>query len=319
MDRPVASDYRDTDSPVAPQCDVRLVLFQRARAWLRRQTGHDAVRIVLGLFLLTAAALKGHQLATEPVAETSLLTSRWFLIVVVEFELFFGLWLMAGLYPKRTWYAALLCFGGFSCISLYKALSGEATCGCFGTVEMSPWYTFGLDTAAVIALSWCRPQRGLAGVFREDGRLLFRPAEVAIVCLAVGAPSAWAMGSYQAAAINETGDISGQSGFVVLEPETWIGKRLPILNHIDIADQLDKGHWIVILYHHQCPVCRKLISKHEQLPRVLGRLHDAVRVALVEIPPRSGIGIVPSDSLSLLGNLSEARQWFVATPTVLYP
>ena len=61
--------------------------------------GYDMVRIGLGVLLLTAAALKGHQLATEPVAETGLLTSRWFLIGVVEFELFFGLCLLAGLYP----------------------------------------------------------------------------------------------------------------------------------------------------------------------------------------------------------------------------
>ncbi len=79
--------------------------------------GYDVVRIGLGVLLLTAAALKGHQLATEPVAETGLLTSRWFLIGVVEFELFFGLWLLAGLYPKWTWRATLLCFGGFACVA----------------------------------------------------------------------------------------------------------------------------------------------------------------------------------------------------------
>jgi hypothetical protein len=57
-----------------------------------RIAGYDVVRSVLGLILLSAAALKGQQLATEPVAETSLFTSRWFLICVVEVELFFGLW-----------------------------------------------------------------------------------------------------------------------------------------------------------------------------------------------------------------------------------
>ena len=56
-----------------------------------RVASYDAVRIILGLILLTAAALKGQQLATEPVAESSLFTSRWLLICVVEFELFFGL------------------------------------------------------------------------------------------------------------------------------------------------------------------------------------------------------------------------------------
>jgi len=74
---------------------------------------YDVVRIALGLILLTAAALKGHQLATKPVPGMSLLSSRWFLIGVVEFEFFFGLWLLAGFCPRLAWDAAdLSCFLG---------------------------------------------------------------------------------------------------------------------------------------------------------------------------------------------------------------
>ncbi len=63
-------------------------------------SGYGVVRVALGLLLLTAAGLKGYQLATEPVAEDGLLTSRWFLIAVVEFELTFSLWLLSGSYPQ---------------------------------------------------------------------------------------------------------------------------------------------------------------------------------------------------------------------------
>ncbi len=112
-----------------------------------RLTPYGVIRMTLGLILLSAAALKGHQLATEPVAGTGLLTSRWFLIGVVEFELFFGLWLWFGVYPRRTWQVALLCFGTFGCVTLYKALSGEVTCGCFGRVRVDPRITFPVDLA----------------------------------------------------------------------------------------------------------------------------------------------------------------------------
>jgi len=81
--------------------------------------------MVLGSVLLTAA-LKGCQLATDRVAETGLLTSRWFLIGIVAFGLFVGLWLLVGGYPKWTWRVAVLCFGGFGCMPWYKALSGAA-------------------------------------------------------------------------------------------------------------------------------------------------------------------------------------------------
>jgi hypothetical protein len=60
---------------------------------------------VFGLVLLVAFALKGYELATEELFEDSLLTSRWFLILVVEWELFFALWLLGGFYrcyPRMT-------------------------------------------------------------------------------------------------------------------------------------------------------------------------------------------------------------------------
>ena len=99
-------------------------LFSRAsdpdegRPGAGRLAGYDVVRIVLGLVLLTAAALKGYQLATELVVESGLLTSRWFLIGVVEFELFFGLWLLAKVYPRSTSTVALRCFSHFTGVPL---------------------------------------------------------------------------------------------------------------------------------------------------------------------------------------------------------
>ena len=56
-----------------------------------RVAAYDVVRAVLGLLFLAAAALKGHQLATERVVETRLLNSRWFLMGVVDFEFFVAL------------------------------------------------------------------------------------------------------------------------------------------------------------------------------------------------------------------------------------
>ena len=163
-----------------------------------RLAAYDVVRIVLGLVLLTAAASKGHQLATEPVAATSLFTSRWFLIGVVEFELFFGLWLLAGLYPRSTWVTALLCFGGFACVSLYKALSGEASCGCFGKVSVNPWYTLMLDTAAVAALLCWRPNGKTWQDRRLFGREAIGVATVAATWLLLGIPGALAIWLWEA-------------------------------------------------------------------------------------------------------------------------
>ena len=95
------------------------------------RSGYDALRIVSAVALLVAAALKPHQLATEPVIGSGFLHTRPLVIAVVEFELFFGLWLLAGIWPAQARLAALCCFTLFGGVALWKALSGHGSCDCF--------------------------------------------------------------------------------------------------------------------------------------------------------------------------------------------
>ena len=74
------------------------------------------VLALLGLVLFGASVLKGHELATGPVAEDGLLTSRWFLVGLVELELALGLWLIVGLYPARSWLVVLAAHLGLGTI-----------------------------------------------------------------------------------------------------------------------------------------------------------------------------------------------------------
>ena len=59
-------------------------------------------RTLLGLVLLTAAASKGHQLATAPLPQPTLL-SRPLLVAVVEVEFLLALWLFAGVLARAAW------------------------------------------------------------------------------------------------------------------------------------------------------------------------------------------------------------------------
>ena len=285
-------------------------------------TPYGVVCVTLGLILLSAAGLKGHQLATEPVVGTGLLTSRWFLIAVVEFELFFGLWLWFGLYPRRTWQLALLCFSTFGRVTLYKALSGEATCGCFGRVPVNPWYTLALDLAAVVALLGLRPA-GItessprpvagegAGVRAGPRRQL---ACVVGISLLVGIPAARTMASYQPASLDEAGDIFGDSEFVVLEPEKWVGKRFPLLKYIDVGESLARGEWIVLLHREGCRHCEQAIPKSEQLAEDFGLQHGTPRMPLVEVPRVAGRVSSRRSSACVLGMLTSGKAWFLETP-----
>lgn len=123
------------------------------------KSANDIVMKLLAALLLIAAILKGYQLLTEPAANNDIWSYRPFLILAVEFELALGIWLLSGLFKKAAWLTTLTCFSLFSFITLYKALSGAESCGCFGSVHVNSWITlFAIDLPAVIALALFRPK-----------------------------------------------------------------------------------------------------------------------------------------------------------------
>ena len=273
-------------------------------------------RMVLGLLLLVAAGLKAHQLATEPVPETSLLTSRWFLIIWVETEIVLGLWFLTGLARRAAWGAALACFSVFSLVTLYKALSGDVSCGCFGRVEVSPWYTFVLDVAAVGALVLFRPDTRTP-VRATTSRARFGVAAAAGFVVVIGAGLAAIL--YSPSTLSDDGQIVGEKRVVLLKPETWVGRAWPLLGHIDIGKQLAKGKWTVVLYHHDCPHCEERVPQFEREARKrAGRLAGS-KVAMVELAPYApkGRSLLPPDTTCTTGRVNDVRDWFVGTPTVL--
>jgi len=289
----------------------------------RFRYGYDVVRTAVALLLLVAAGLKAYQLSTAPILRTGLLASRWFLIGVVEFELFFGLWLASGLAYVRhlrgtsrdglTWLAAVVCFSLFAGVSFYEALCGYATCGCFGKVTINPWHTTALDVLVVLCLFYWRPNAEIDCLGVDRRRLSIRLFCVLGLSLVLGGPAAYAMGSNTRTTLSDAGSVFGDGRTVVLEPEKWVGKRFPLLAYIDIGERLKKGSWLIVLYHSDCPVCAQLI---ENLPREVARKNDDRRVALIELPPygQTADEGALSEAGVVVGRLTNALDWFVTTP-----
>ena len=124
------------------------------------KAANNTIMKLLGVLLIIAAVLKGCQLLTVPMANNDIWSYRPFLILTVEFELALAIWLLSGLFKKAAWLAVLSCFALFSVITFYKAITGYASCGCFGSVHVNPWITLlAIDLHAVIALSIFRPRR----------------------------------------------------------------------------------------------------------------------------------------------------------------
>ncbi|MFC1676516.1 protein disulfide isomerase family protein [Planctomycetota bacterium] len=276
----------------------------------------DIVLKLLGLLLLTGAVLKGWQLLTEPVANNTIWSYRPFLILVVEFELALAIWLLSGLFKKAAWLVTLGCFSLFSLITLYKGLSGAESCGCFGSIHVNPWITlFAIDIPAVIALVVFRPelsflkrQQSVTALVRNLAVPL--PSMLHFITIAVVGLIALAI-TTPILALNEPAKETEQ--YIVLEPETWIGQKLPILENIDIGEQLKKGNWLVLFYHHDCPDCIKAIPKYEQIAHDLKGNEDFLQIALIEVPPY-GQELVSENSPCVYGKLPDTKEWFITTP-----
>ncbi len=280
-----------------------------------RHRGHELVRLLVVGVLLAAAVLKTHQLLTEPILGKGFLYSRWILIGLVELEFFFGLWILTGRAAQLTWRLATMCFVLFACVSAYKAIGGEASCGCFGRLQVNPWITMTFDLAMLAALLALPPAESNA-----PGHMVRIPLRVfATVVVAIGLPALVAMTYFWPPTASPANGVTiAGDNWVIAEPQRWPGKRFPLLDQIDVGERLAAGRWLLVFYHPGCPQCEELIDRYRnwQQARVAGA--ESAKVAFIEVPDaEQSHSIDFSGTRCLLGSLDRSRRWFVPTPTIL--
>ncbi len=297
------------------------------RRWRNSWTASAAVRFAVAAILITAAVLKTHQLATEPVLGTGLLESRWFLIVVVQFELLLGFWLTSGLAIRWAWWIAVATFSLFAVGAGAKGVAGEPSCGCFGRVPTNPWFAFWIDVCAVVAL-WCfrpwlhrshaEPSASPAappGIYSSRslslGQGSKRPA-----CL-VGAWLMGAIGLTLGAILGANPNVLGAIGdrvgdTIILRPERMLGKRFQLGEYIDIGDQLARERWLVVLYRVDCPDCESLMAAW---PNLASEAVEGRRTAFVSVGPDLTTHHSLATNISW-GTLRSDLHWFATVPVV---
>jgi hypothetical protein len=164
---------------------LKPLVFEAVPLWLVHSlTTSRLVPILVGLVLLTAAFFKAHELATEELSETSLLTSRWFLTLLVLYEVGLGVCLLGGLAPATTRWIALITFVAFFEVALFQAVMGYGSCRCLGKVVLNPWYTVLFDSAAIAALLAWQPERGWPAITSTARRL----AWIALIFVSIAFP-----------------------------------------------------------------------------------------------------------------------------------
>ena len=280
--------------------------------------GFTQFRFVVATILLLAAGLKAYQLATAPLPPVvqgsvftpllELLNDRYFLMAVVVGEILFALVLIADIWRQWTWLLSLLGFSVFTLVSLMKGLSGETSCGCFGTVTVNPWITAGLDLIIAAFLM----------IFRERIDWTFPPLDgkkvqaVLIVWFVLAGLALFAMLSLKQSPHATLGkEFIGLDGRknIMLEPETWIGKEFPLVSRFvlsDGAEVLQQGTWHVLLVQPDCPECRKMMKELEE--------KQTENIAIVVVPTRAGK--IPPTSFPIFW-LDRQNGWFADTPCVV--
>jgi hypothetical protein len=90
-----------------------------------------------------------------------------------------------------------------------------------------------------------------------------------------------------------------------------------MLNHVDIAGQLQSGVRIVIFYHYDCPDCTVAIPLYSEYSEQLSA-DEHIRFAFIKGPPYGPdeLDPVPSDTTALVGKLDQSRDWIFESPLI---
>ena len=286
-----------------------------------KRFGFTQFRFVVAGILFLAAGLKAYQLSTAPLPPVvqgcvftpllELLNDRYFLMAVVVGEILFALVLVAGIVLQYTWLLSILGFSAFMLVSMMKGLSGESSCGCFGTITVNPWYTMCFDLVIVVCLVMFRLQKsGAAQAPRLENKKLL---SVLIVWLVLAGLALFGMFSLKQQPHTTLGtEFVGADGkkMILLEPETWIGKEFSLISRFiepEDAEMLMESTWNVLLIHTDCPKCREMMADLES--------RKVENIAIVVIPSRSNEK-APDTAFPVFW-LDSLNDWFVETPCTI--
>jgi len=184
-----------------------------------RSRAFAVIRVVLGILLLAAAALKIYGWSVSAVPPVGWFSTPSVQAIAIGWEILLGLWLLSGVALVGSWLAAIATFVLLAGISGYLGWIGQATCRCFGTIKASPWHAFGVDVSALVLLAVGQPKWQSAKPI-ERGALWRSVTPAAYFVLGVGAVIAslagigtWVYGSPEAALAHLRGEL------VVASPE----------------------------------------------------------------------------------------------------
>jgi thiol-disulfide isomerase/thioredoxin len=312
-----------------------------------------------GMVLLAAAFLKVHQLLSVPIQSKTFFESWLFYVLVAPLEIGLGIWLCCNLFRKAGWLLGTLAYLGFFALTLYRAITGAASCGCFGTVQINPWLSlFAVDVPILLLLVLFPPkgERLLPPPWPKASHFfgvaiptfIILPAVMGLMYFnkppektqkyEVVNPAAWTTVAHKPKpkdanmpAVKPDPNIKAvlpvkpdtnkielnRASAVVYTPADPNAREWEMLKSIDIAQTLRSGTYVVLLYHYDCPNCKKSIPEYDRYSKELGSDGD-IKFVFIEVPPYGTAeqNPVPKDTTAISGKLDSSKKWYFETPIV---
>jgi len=179
------------------------------------------------------------------------------LAIAIELSIAFT----ALLRPRLGWWLLALQFLVFLAILVQLMLSGESSCGCFGSkVTIAPITMFSIDATCLLAVLATRPWSGPA---ERQAPFALIPIAVAIAWVAPFALIQSAPRDMVASVDEATGEWrlpDPLPRYAPLDPDTWVGKDIhdtQLAVFMDVDAQILDGTWI--LYRVACEHCARYL------------------------------------------------------------
>ena len=267
------------------------------------------VRFAVAVLLLTSAILKAFSPAESATLAAGYSIPPWLTAAAVQLELLVAAALVFGCWQWWTLRLTIGLFSIFAAFSLYRAVAGFESCGCFGAIKVNPWITFVLDLVVLGCLGFAAKRSGKADQPREDARQV-RWAAAAYVF--AGPPILALMLWTGPTTLGSNGALVQSGELVILDPEGWINKEFPLTAYLSPEVDVTRGDWTVFIYHHDCPKCQEAIPKYLALAERLSSQGSGERVLFLEVPPY-GAALPRRRSVHYLA-LRDEHEWFVQAP-----
>lgn len=301
---------------------------------------YDVARLCAGTVLLVASVLRVYAWKVQLWHSAGVEGSRAVDISISLGEAVLAAMLICGFRKAVVRWMALASFAAFLVFVALKLLRREADCNCFGDAQVPPVFTFGFDAALLTALFVGIPSAEARSVGAKTSSRAALAWRALFFLLLIISPILPLLGPVRVPAhLANDGTIGGPSRQVLLEPQSWLGHRWPLLPHVGEHERLSRGAWLVVLYRDDCDACQKTLTRlNNEYATAASTVRSVATssvakdaavpssqpgLAIVEVPDGSSadhsatIHSVPA-SVSLKSRLETDYQWILPTPSLIW-